>query len=313
MAKYLITGGAGFIGGHLGSELVARGHQVRILDNFSTGKRQNLAGILERIELIEGDLREVSTITAALKGMDGVFHQGALASVPRSIREPLLTHQCNLTATLTLLIAARECGVKRVVMASSSSVYGNSASLPKVESMPLNPLSPYALQKAAAELYVRLFYPLYGLETIALRYFNIFGPRQDPESEYAAVVPRFATRMLRGESPLIYGDGTQSRDFTYVENAVAANIAAIEAPVSACGQVYNIGCGERFSLNDLVSGINAILGTNIQPRYEPGRSGDVKHSLAEIQAAKDHLGYVPQVSFQEGLLRTVEWFKAKPA
>ncbi len=310
MAKYLVTGGAGFIGGHLAEELVRRGHQVRILDNFSSGKEENIAKCKDKIELLRGDICDLETIKKAVPGVNGIFHQAAMASVPRSIREPVATNEANTNGTLNLLVAARENGVRRFIMASSSSIYGNSAVLPKVETMAIDPLSPYALQKAAGELYVRMFYPLYGLETVALRYFNIFGPRQDPKSEYAAVIPRFATAMIRENAPTIYGDGEQSRDFTYVENAVAANIAAMDAPASACGQTYNIGCGERFTLNQVVTNINEILGTNISPKYEPERAGDVKHSLADISAAQRNLGYHPAISFNEGLRRTVEWFKS---
>jgi nucleoside-diphosphate-sugar epimerase len=310
MAKYLVTGGAGFIGGHLAQELVRRGHEVRILDDFSTGKRENLA---TDAELIHGDLRDSTIIAKAVRGVDGIFHEAAVASVPRSIREPAVTNEVNVSGTLNLLVATRDARVRRLVMASSSSVYGNSATLPKVETMPLEPLSPYALQKAAGELYVRLFFPLYGLETIALRYFNVFGPRQDPESEYAAVIPRFITSMLHGNAPTIYGDGEQSRDFIYVDNAVAANIAAMEASVAACGQTYNIACGERFTLNEVVQRINKLIGTSIRPLYEPERAGDVKHSLADISAARKNLGFSPAISFQEGLRRTVEWFKGAAA
>ena len=310
MAKYLVTGGAGFIGGHLAEALAARGDSVRVLDNFSTGKPDNVREIHAKIEVIHGDICDREAVAKAVEGMDGVFHQAAMASVPRSVRDPVFTNQSNIDGTLNVLVAARDKGVPRFVMASSSSVYGNSATLPKVETMPLDPLSPYAIQKAAGELYVRTFYPLYGLKTVALRYFNIFGPRQDPQSEYAAVIPRFVTSILRGEPPTIYGDGEQSRDFTYVENAVAANIAAMGAPEDACGKAYNIGCGERFTLNELVACINEVLGTKIAPRYETDRTGDVKHSLADISAAKSHLGYNPSISFKEGLRRTIESFQS---
>jgi nucleoside-diphosphate-sugar epimerase len=310
MAKYLVTGGAGFIGGHLAEALLRRGDSVRVLDNFSTGKAANIDRIESQIEVINADICDRDAVATAVRGMDGVFHQAAMASVPRSIREPIFTNQSNIDGTLNVLVAARDNGVPRVVMASSSSIYGNSATLPKVETMPLDPLSPYAIQKAAGELYVRTFYPLYGLKTVALRYFNIFGPRQDPQSEYAAVIPRFVTRMLRGEAPTIYGNGEQSRDFTYIENAVAANFAAMAASESACGKAYNVGCGERFTLNELVAGINEILGTKIVPEFETDRAGDVKHSLADISAAKSHLGYRPSVSFKEGLRKTIESFQA---
>lgn len=311
MAKYLVTGGAGFIGGHLVEALVRRGHTVAVFDDLSSGRRENLAAVAGDVELIQGDLRSVEGVRRASKGKDGIFHQGAAASVPWSIREPRATNEINITGTVNVLVTARENDVRRVVMASSSSVYGNSAALPKVESMPIEPLSPYALQKAAGELYTRMFHPLYGLETVALRYFNIFGPRQDPKSEYAAVIPRFITKMLAGERPMIFGDGSQSRDFAYVENAVNANLAAMEAPPSACGQAYNVGCGESFSLNQLVDCINNILGTKLAPVYAESRAGDVKHSLADIELARRNLGYNPAVPFQEGLRRTVEWFRAQ--
>jgi UDP-glucose 4-epimerase len=310
MSKYLVTGGAGFIGGHLAEALLRAGHEVRVFDDFSSGKQTNLSEIAKQVEIINGDLRDAASVAKAARGVDGIFHQGAVASVPQSIREPQRTNDINVGGTLNVLVAARDLGVRRVVMASSSSVYGNSAVLPKVETMPIDPLSPYALQKAAGELYWRMFYPLYGLETVALRYFNVFGPRQDPASEYAPVIPRFITRILRGEAPTVYGDGLQSRDFVFVQNAVAANLAAIEAPKSACGQAYNIGGGSAISLNDLVAKINSILGTNLMPAYEPERSGDVKHSLADIRAAKTNLGFSIKVPFEEGLRRTIEWFKA---
>lgn len=310
MAKYLVTGGAGFIGGHLVEALVRRGHTVTVFDDLSSGSRENLAAVEGNVELIQGDLRSVEGVRRASKGKDGVFHQGAAASVPWSIREPRATNEINITGTLNVLATARENDVRRVVMASSSSVYGNAAALPKVESMGIEPLSPYALQKAAGEYYARMFHPLYGLETVALRYFNIFGPRQDPKSEYAAVIPRFITKMLAGERPLIFGDGSQSRDFAFVENAVNANIAAMEAPATACGQAYNVGCGEAISLNHLVECINTILGAKLQPEYAEPRAGDVKHSLADISAAQKNLGYKPAVNFQDGLRRTIDWFRS---
>lgn len=308
MSKYLVTGGAGFIGSNIVRALLCRGQRVRVLDNFATGRRANLAGLEREIELAEGDIRDLEAVRRGMVGVDCVIHQAALPSVARSLQDPLATHQSNATGTLQVLVAARDAGVQRVVYASSSSVYGDSPKLPKVEDMPPQPLSPYAVSKLAGEQYCAVFAQLYGLETVCLRYFNAFGPRQDPTSEYAAVVPRFITAMLRGERPTIYGDGTQSRDFTFVANTVDATLLAAEAP-GVAGQCFNIACGRRYTLLELVAVLNAILGTRLEPHFTDPRSGDVKHSLADISKAQRGLGYSPQVSFEEGLRRTVEWFR----
>ena len=308
--KYLVTGGAGFIGSNIVQELLRQGMEVRVLDNFATGKRENILPLLKnpQLSLFEGDLRSFHIVRAAVKGVDYILHQGALPSVPRSITDPITSNDVNILGTLNLLEAAREFGVKRVVCASSSSIYGNSESLPKVESMPVNPMSPYALTKYAQERYCQVFYQLYGLETVSLRYFNVFGPNQDPSSQYSAVIPKFIRLIQQDREPVIYGDGSQSRDFTYVENNVWANIQACTAP-KAAGEVINVACGERYTLLDLVQMINSILGKDIQPRFEPERPGDVKHSLAGIDKARELLDYEVRVDFREGLERTVDYFR----
>ncbi len=311
MTTYLVTGGAGFIGSNIAHELVRRGDRVRVLDNFATGRRGNLAGIEDRVDLIEGDLRRPADVEKAVEGADVVLHQGALGSVPRSIADPVTSHEANATGTLHVLQAARAAGVRRVVYASSSSVYGDTPTLPKVEDMPPAPQSPYAVTKLAGELYCRVFSGIHGMEAISLRYFNVFGPRQDPASQYAAVIPKFVRGMLRGERPVIFGDGTQSRDFTFVENVVAANLLAARAPAAAlCGAVCNVACGERFTLLDLVGTLNEILGTRLEPVFQPPRPGDVRHSHAAIGRAEELLGFRPGVRFAEGLRRTVEWMRA---
>ncbi len=308
MTLYLVTGGAGFIGSNIVEELVQRGERVRILDNFSTGRRDNLAPFMERIELVEGDLLDLATVRQATEGVDYVLHQAALPSVQRSVEDPLTTHTNNTTGTLNLLLAARDAGVKRLVFASSSSVYGDTPTLPKEESMLPRPKSPYAASKLTGEHYCRVFTEVYGLETVCLRYFNVFGPRQDPTSQYAAVIPLFITAMLQGRSPTVYGDGLQSRDFTYVADVVQANLLAATAPGIA-GQVFNIACGMSHTLLDLISLLNGILDTAITPVYAAPRPGDVRHSLADITAAQRAFGYRPLVSFEEGLRRTVLWYK----
>ena len=310
MATYLVTGGAGFIGSNLTAALVARGETVRVLDNLATGDRGNLADLLDSITLIEGSVADEELIRRAVEGVDYVLHQGALASVPRSIDDPMGTHEANATGTLRLLVAARDEGVERVVFAASSSAYGDQPALPKVESMAPSPLSPYAASKLAGEYYCQAFTECYGLETVCLRYFNIYGPRQDPESVYAAVIPKFITAMLEGRRPTIFGDGEQSRDFTYIEDCVQANLKACTAP-DAPGQCVNVACGSRYTLNDLAALLNQILGTSIEPVYEPARAGDVKHSLADIALAREVLGYEPQFTFEAGLERTVAWYKEK--
>lgn len=308
--KYLVTGGAGFIGSNIVQELLRQGKEVRVLDNFATGKRENILPLLKdsRLSLFEGDLRSFHIVRAAVKGVDYILHQGALPSVPRSITDPITSNDVNILGTLNLLEAAREFGVKRVICASSSSIYGNSESLPKVEEMPVNPMSPYALTKYAQERYCQVFYQLYGLETVSLRYFNVFGPNQDPSSQYSAVIPKFIRLIQQDREPIIYGDGTQSRDFTYVENNVWANIQACTAP-KAPGEVINVACGERYTLLDLVQMINSILGKDIQPRFEPERPGDVKHSQAGIDKARELLDYEVRVDFREGLEKTIDYFK----
>jgi len=317
MSWMAVTGGAGFIGSNLVRGLLREGQRVRIIDNFSTGRRLNIADLLEsgndRLELWEGSVTEPDFLRPALHGVETVFHQAAIPSVPRSVANPWECNYHNVTGTLAVLLAARETGVRRVVYAASSSAYGDTPTLPKVESMPARPLSPYALAKYTGEEYCRIFHSVYGLETISLRYFNIFGPRQNPASQYAAVVPKFINRMLSGQPPVIYGDGTQSRDFTYVENAVSANLLAARAPAEACGRVFNIACGRRLDLNALAEALNGILGTQLTPVYESGRMGDVKHSLADIREAGRWLDYQPRVDLEEGLRRTVAWYRDQPA
>lgn len=307
--KYLVTGGAGFIGSNIVSELLKQGQQVVVLDNFATGKRENILPLMknENLTMIEGDLRSFHIVRSAVKGVDYILHQGALPSVPRSINDPITSNDVNILGMLNILEAAKEFGVKRVITASSSSIYGNSETLPKVESMPVNPLSPYALTKYAQERYCQIFSQIYGLETVALRYFNVFGPNQDPTSQYSAVIPKFIKLIMADKEPVIYGDGSQSRDFTFVENNVWANIQACTAP-KAAGEVINIACGERYTLIDLVNMINEILGKSIEPKFEKDRAGDVKHSLAGIEKANELLGYEVRVDFREGLRRTVEYF-----
>jgi nucleoside-diphosphate-sugar epimerase len=311
--NYLVTGGAGFIGSNLASALLASGHKVRVLDNFLTGKKENLAGLAERygeaFELVEGDLRDLGATRRAAEGAEYVLHQGALPSVPRSVADPVLSNEINVGGTLTLLVAARDAGVRRVVYAASSSAYGDTPELPKRESMAANPKSPYAAQKLAGEHYMRIFHEVYGLETVSLRYFNVFGPKQDPTSTYAAVIPRFITSVLSGTSPTIYGDGLQTRDFTYIDNVVQANLRACEAPEEACGRVFNIACGERVSLLDILEIVYKLAACRIAPRFEPSRPGDVRDSLADISLAKDLLGYEPRIGFPEGLSRTFDFFR----
>ncbi len=302
MSLYLITGGAGFIGSNLVKELIFRGEKVRVLDNFSTGKRENLNPYREHpnFELIEGDLRSYHIVRDSFEGVDYVLHQGALPSVPRSIKDPVTTNEVNINGTLNVLEAAREYKVKRVVFASSSSVYGNSEVLPKEESMPVAPLSPYALTKYTGERYCQIYYKLYGVETVALRYFNVFGPNQDPASQYSAVIPKFIKMIKEGRSPVIYGDGSQSRDFTFVSNNVEANLLACSTP-GIGGDVFNIACGERYTLIDLVDSINDLLKTNVKPVFETTQLGDVKHSLASIELAMKKLKFTVKTNFQEGI------------
>ena len=308
MRRILVTGGAGFIGSNLVHYLAQLGDQIIVIDNLSTGNKNNLNGLDDIIEFIEGDIRDISLLRARFAGVEVVFHQAALPSVPRSVKDPLLSNASNIDGTLNVLIAAKETGVRRVVLASSSSVYGDTELLPKTEDMPGNPLSPYAVTKFVGELYARVFTRIYGLETVSLRYFNVFGPRQDPNSQYAAVIPKFIISMLKGKSPKIYGDGEQSRDFTFVDNIVRANILAAKAS-NVSGQVFNIGCGNSYTINQAITLLNAILGTHISAVHEQSRPGDIKDSLASIEKARCLLAYEPNVSFEEGLRRTADWFR----
>jgi UDP-glucose 4-epimerase len=305
--KYLITGGAGFIGSNIAHELVKRGEEVRIIDNFATGRKINIEPILEKVELVDGDIRDFWTVSEAVEGVDYVLHQAALPSVPRSVKNPLTSNAVNIDGTLNILEASRQAEVKRVVAACSSSVYGESEILPKIETMKTDPLSPYAVTKLAGEEYLKVYYRLYGLETVSLRYFNIFGPRQDPNSKYSAVIPLFIKAVLSGKQPLIYGDGEQSRDFTYIGNAVSANLKACEAP-NAPGNTYNVACGERFTLNQILEILGEIVGREVTARYVDPRPGDIKHSMADIEAAKTDLGYTPDYPFKAGLEETFRWF-----
>jgi UDP-glucose 4-epimerase len=308
MDRYLVTGGAGFIGSHIVDALVRAGRRVRVFDNFSSGTPANLAASREQVELFEGDLRDRDAVRRAVEGVAVVLHQGALPSVQRSIEDPLTSHAVNVDGTLTLLEAARAAGARRIVLASSSSVYGDSPTLPKVETMPVDPRSPYAVSKLAAECYALAWSASFGLPAIALRYFNVFGPRQNASSDYAAVIPRFITRMLRGEPPLIYGDGLQSRDFTYVADVVAANLLAAEAPAEVSG-AFNIACGGRHTLLDLVAALNQLLGTAIAPEHAAPRAGEVRHSQADIARATAQLGFEPRTTLEEGLARTVAHYR----
>jgi len=310
LATYLITGAAGFIGSHLVHALVARGEQVRGFDNFETGHRGNLAEVAGSFDLREGDLRDREAIESACAGVDYVLHQAALPSVPRSVLEPRPSHTANIDGTFNLLEAARAAGVKRVTYAASSSAYGNQPGFPRVETMAPQPISPYAVQKLTGELYMQSYWRVYGLETVCLRYFNIFGPRQDPSSAYSGVMARFALQMLRGERPTIFGDGEQGRDFTYVENVVRANLLALKAPARAvAGQVFNIACGERHTLNETYARLARLLDFTQAPEYGGERPGDVRDSLADISAAREVLGYRDLVGFDEGLTRTAAWYR----
>jgi len=308
MALYLVTGGAGFIGSALVRELLRRGEQVRVVDNFLTGKPQNLAEVLDRIEFQEVDLSDLEQLRPALAGIDYVLHQAALPSVPRSVTDPVTSNQMNIDATLNLLVAARDARVKRVVYAASSAAYGDTPTLPKLESMPSNPISPYAITKLVGEMYAKVFTQTYGLETVSLRYFNIFGPRQDPTSPYSGVLSLFITSLLQGKQPTIYGDGEQSRDFTFVDNAVQANLLACTAPHVA-GKVLNVATGQRQTLNNTFATLRRIIGADVEPLYAAPRAGDILHSQADITQARQHLGYEPTVLFEEGLEKTVEWYR----
>src|ERR1051325_9971032 len=307
--KYLVTGGAGFIGSHLVEELLKRGESVRIADNFSTGKRENLPPSSAGVDLVEGDLADGAVARRAVEGCEYVLHQAALPSVPRSVQDPLTSHRANVDATLQVLLAARDAGIKRVVYAGSSSAYGNAAVLPKREDMKPQPLSPYALQKLVSEQYCQLFTRLYGLETVSTRYFNVFGPRQDPSSPYSGVISVFATALLENRSPTIYGDGEQTRDFTYVANVVGGVLKACSAP-NASGEVINVATGGRISLNELFRSMRALAGGSVEPTYAETRAGDVRDSQADISKARRVLGYEPIVTFEEGLKRTLDWYRS---
>ncbi|MEZ2347937.1 SDR family oxidoreductase [Terriglobus sp. RCC_193] len=309
MRTVLVTGAAGFIGSHLVDALVERGERVRGLDNFATGRAENLAGVRDRIEFTEASLTDREALAKAVSGVDVIFHLAALPSVPRSVKDPRSSHVANVEGTFEVLEAARAAGVKRVVYAASSSAYGNQPGFPRVETMVPMPIAPYPVQKLAGEFYMKSYWQVYGLETVCLRYFNIFGPRQVPNSEYSGVMAKFILQLQRGERPTIYGDGEQGRDFTYVANAVQANLLASEAPADkVAGQVFNVACGERHTLNETYRVIAGLLKSRLEPAYGPERCGDVKDSLASIQAARQAFGYAPSVGFEEGLQRTVAWY-----
>ena len=319
MPSYLVTGGAGFIGSHLVEELLRRGHRVRVADNFSTGKKDNLEAALEAAgpgasaayELVSGDLADEAIARAAVQGMDYVLHQAAIPSVPRSVEDPLTSNRANVDATLSVLVAARDAGVRRVVYAGSSSAYGDTPALPKTEDMPTNPLSPYALQKLVSEQYMQLFTRLYGIETVTIRYFNVFGPRQDPGSPYSGVISLFLRAIVEGKPPIIHGDGGQTRDFTYVANVVDGVLRAAEAR-DASGEVINVATSSRISLNDLFAVLKKLTGSSLTATHGPVRAGDVRDSQADISKAQRLLGYQPHVSFEEGLRRTLAWVETQP-
>jgi nucleoside-diphosphate-sugar epimerase len=312
MAKYLVTGAAGFVGANLVHYLIEHGEEVRGIDNFSHGRRENIAGIQDKFDFRPIDVTDLDGVRSACEGMDFVLHQAALGSVPRSLDDPLATNHANIVGTLTVFQAARASGVKRVVYASSSSAYGDTPTLPKRESMASNPISPYAVSKYAGELYAQSFYKVMGLETVSLRYFNVFGPRQHPSSQYAAVVPKFILQMLSGQPPVMFGDGEQTRDFTFIENVVSANLLACHAPAgNVCGKMFNVAAGKKFSLNQLYSLLQELTGFSRPPQYAPSRRGDVHDSLADTSLAETAMGYRTLVEFQEGLRRTVEWYRAE--
>jgi UDP-glucose 4-epimerase len=309
MAKYLVTGAAGFIGSSLVRALLDRGDEVRGIDNFATGRRENLTEVLSRIDFRQIDILDLDSLREACEGVDYVLHQAAIPSVPKSVLDPIGSNRANVDGTVNVLVAARDAKVKRVVYAASSSAYGDTPTLPKYEAMTPNPISPYAVAKLASELYMTSFYRCYGLETVCLRYFNIFGPRQDPSSQYSGVLAKFSMQMLRGEQPTIFGDGQTSRDFTYIDNAVSANLLACSAPASECaGRVFNCATGRRITLNEVFEALKQLTGYTGSVKYAPERNGDIKHSLADISQAEKHLGYKVLVNFEDGLRRTVEWY-----
>jgi len=312
MAKYLVTGAAGFIGSSLVRSLLERGEQVRGIDNFATGRRENLAEVIKQIDFREADLLDLDAMHSACKGVDYVLHQAAIPSVPKSVLDPIGSNRANTDGTVNVLVAARDAKVRRVVYAASSSAYGDTPTLPKHEGMTPNPISPYAVAKLASEHYMISFYRCYGLETVCLRYFNIFGPRQDPSSPYSGVLAKFSMQMLRGDQPTIFGDGETSRDFTYIDNAVSANLLACSAPAADCaGRVFNCATGQRTTLNQTFEALKGLTGYHGTVKYAPERGGDIKHSLADISRAEKHLGYKVLVSFENGLRRTVEWYKGQ--
>ena len=312
MSRYLITGIAGFIGSSVARALIQLGDEVRGLDNFSTGNRANIAEIIDKLDFLEVDLLDLNAMRQACEGVDFVLHQAAIPSVPKSISDPHTSNRVNVDGTVNVLIAARDAKVKRVVYAASSSAYGDQPTLPKHEAMTPDPISPYAVAKYSGEMYMKSFYRCYGLETVSLRYFNVFGPRQDPKSEYAAVIPKFITAALAGQTPRIFGDGTQSRDFCHIDNIIEANFKAASAPAAqVSGQVFNIACGVATDLNQVVAVISDILGKKIEPRHEAERAGDIKHSYADIGKARQRLGYTASVSFADGLRRTLEWYRSE--
>lgn len=310
MANYLVTGGAGFIGSNIVEELLRRGETVRVLDDFSTGKRANIVPFLDRIDLVEGSLTDPEACRCAVDGVDYVLHQAAMASVPRSIAEPVMTSEINVMGTINLLTAARDARVRRLVYAASSSAYGDQPVSEKIENLLPMPLSPYAAAKLSCEYFCQAYSESMGLDTACLRYFNVFGPRQDPSSTYSAVIPLFVTAVIEDRQPTIYGDGTQTRDFTFVANNVEANILAATAPNPLRGQIFNIACGTSFSLLDLLNAINTVLGKNIEAHFAPARAGDVKHSLADIGKAREVLGYEVRIGFEEGMRRAIDWYLA---
>lgn len=311
MAKYLVTGGAGFIGSNLVRFLLGKGQQVVVLDDFSTGKRENLAEIAGRITLVEGDIRDRAAVDRAVAGCAAIFHEAALGSVPRSVADPVTSHDVNVNGTIQVLEAARAAGVRRVVFAASSSAYGDQKESPKHEGMVPQPISPYAASKLTCEAYMQAYAAVYGMETLCLRYFNVFGPRQDPQGAYAAVIPAFAAKILRDERPVIFGDGEQSRDFCYIDNVTEANWLAANAPAGVCkGQAMNIACHQSTTLNEIIAVLGRLLGKDIRPVYEPTRAGDVKHSLADVSRARATIGYEPKVLFGEGLTRAIDWYRA---
>ena len=310
MAKYLVTGGAGFIGCNLVRYILDKGHEVVVVDNYATGKKENVADILDRITMIEGDIRDRAVMDRAVAGCKAVFHEAALGSVPRSVEDPVTAHDVNVNGTVNVLEAARAAGVKRLVFAASSSAYGNQPKSPKTEDMPTSPISPYAANKVSCEAYLQAYAAAYGMETLCLRYFNVFGPHQDPFGAYAAVIPAFVSKILRKEQPVVFGDGEQSRDFCYIDNVCKANWLGAHAPADVCtGQVVNIACNQATSLNQILSELKQLLGSDIQAKFAPVRAGDVKDSLADISRARKVIGYEPEVLFEQGLRKAIGWYR----